>query len=188
MLGYYPNKPTTPGKGFSDSFIALANMFLTLLNNMAVLILTAYIFSRTKVYEGLMAGQRNFKNMAWLIFITGLLSIYGTVSGVDILGNIANVRDLGPIIAGFVAGPLAGAITGLIGGTHRYMSGGESRLPCAIATLLAGIFAGIIFRFNDRKFVGVKTAVIFSALFEVFHSTLVLILYGVHEPSGLTIS
>ena len=179
--GYYPNKPAT-GQGFSDAVTALANMFLTLLNNMAVLILTAYIFSRTRIYEELMAGKRGFKNMACLVFITGLLSIYGTVSGVDIMGNIANVRDLGPMIAGFVAGPLAGVLTGLIGGTHRYLSGGESRLPCALATVLAGLLAGLFYRFNNRKFVGVKTAAIFAGAFEVLHSTLVLFLYGVHEP------
>lgn len=181
--GYYPKKPSAAGTGFSDSFAALANMFLTLLNNMAVLILTAYIFSRTKVYEGLMAGKRSFKNIAWLVFITGLLSIYGTVSGVDIMGNIANVRDLGPIIAGFVAGPLAGLLAGIIGGVHRYAMGGESRLPCTVATVLAGVIAGLFYLFNGRKFVGLKTAALFAGVFEVFHSTLVLFLYGVHEPA-----
>ncbi len=161
----------------------LSGLLLTGFNNMAVLILTAYVFSRTRVYEDIMARKFTVWNMSWLVGVMGVLSIWGTVSGVDVLGNIANIRNLGPIIAGFVAGPLAGVLAGLIGGVHRYFMGGDSRLPCSIVTVLAGFFAGIVYLANGKKFVGIKKAVIFAAGIEVFHSAMVLLLYGVHEPA-----
>lgn len=152
--------------------------FMELLNNMAVLILTAYVFSRTKIYEDLQEKKFTFKNVSILIILMGSLSIYGTVSGVRIMGNIANIRNIGPMITGFIAGPVAGMAVGFIAGFHRMAVGGNSAFPCSMAAVLAGFFAGIVFHLNKKKLPSVWFSALFAAIIELFHSTLVILLYG----------
>ncbi|MBD3271717.1 MAG: SpoIIE family protein phosphatase [Elusimicrobia bacterium] len=154
----------------------VTELFLTLLNNMAILIVVAYVFSRTKLYQQIIEGKITFRNRLYVTLIMGAFSVYGTLSGVNVLGAIANIRNLGPEIAGFIAGPLVGTLTGFIGGIHRYLKGGNTALPCAAATVLSGMFAGFLFLLNKRQFVGLKKATLFAGIFEVFHSGLVLLL------------
>lgn len=159
-----------------DILKSISTLCVSLFNNMAVVILTAYIFSRTKLYEDIINKKFTFKNSLSLIVVMGLLSIYGTISGVRIFGLIANIRNLGPSIAGLLAGPIIGSIVGLIGATHRYILGGWSALPCSLATILAGGIAGLLYKLNKGKFIGLRKATIFGATFEVFHSLLVVLL------------
>jgi sigma-B regulation protein RsbU (phosphoserine phosphatase) len=154
----------------------ISTLCVSLFNNMAVVILTAYIFSRTKLYEDIINKKFTLKNSLSLIVVMGLLSIYGTISGVRIFGLIANIRNLGPSIAGLLGGPIIGSIVGLIGAAHRYILGGWSALPCSLATILAGGIAGLLYMLNKGKFIGLKKATIFGASFEVFHSLLVVLL------------
>ena len=143
---------------------------------MAVIVLTAYIFSRTKLYQDIMDKKFTLRNSVMFIIIMGALSIYGTVSGVRIFGVIANTRNLGPSIAGLLGGPIIGLAAGLIGATHRYLLGGWSCVPCSLATVLAGLIAGLLYMLNKGKFIGLKKATLFGAVFEVFHSSLVVLL------------
>jgi len=159
-----------------DILKSISTLCVSLFNNMAVVILTAYIFSRTKLYEDIINKKFTFKNSLSLVVVMGLLSIYGTISGVRIFGLIANIRNLGPSIAGLLGGPIIGSIVGLIGATHRYILGGWSALPCSLATILAGGIAGLLYKLNKGKFIGLKKATIFGATFEVFHSLLVVLL------------
>lgn len=144
---------------------------------MAVVIVLAYVLTRTKIFPALLKEQAmNWKQRSCLIIIFGLFSIYGTLSGIDILGAIANIRDLGPAIAGLVGGPLVGLGAGLIGGTQRYSMGGLTAVPCSISTILAGLAGGLIYKYNKGELVSIKAAAIFMALFEVFHMGLNLLI------------
>ena len=156
---------------------SIVDLFLTLFNNMAVLILVAYVFSRTELYENIIDKKYSLKNATSLIILMGLFSIYGTLSGVNVLGAVANIRNLGPIVAGLIGGPVIGFFTGLIGGVHRYFyKSNITCIPCSLATVIAGLSAGFLFRLNKKKFIGLKKAVIFAMIFELFHSLLVLIM------------
>ena len=104
-----------------------------------------------------------------MIAAFGAISIFGTYSGIEIMGAIANVRDLAPMIAGLIGGPWIGLSVGLIGGVHRFFLGGPTAIACALATILAGLFGGLIYVFNRGKFIGILGAVIFAALMESFH-------------------
>jgi sigma-B regulation protein RsbU (phosphoserine phosphatase) len=159
-----------------DTLTDIWTLCFSLFNNMAVIILTAYIFSRTKLYEDIMDKKFTLKNSILLIIIMGALSIYGTVSGVKIFGLIANTRNLGPSMAGLLGGPIIGFFAGLIGATHRYLLGGWTCVPCSLATLLAGPIAGLLYMLNKGKFIGLKKATLFGVLYEVFHSSLVVLI------------
>jgi len=108
-----------------------------------------------------------------MVGIFGAMSILGNYSGVEILGAIANVRDLGPMIAGLLGGPIVGLATGLIGGAYRYSMGGFTAVPCSLATVLSGFFGGLVWMWK-RKLIGFLWATLFVFLVEAFHMALVL--------------
>lgn len=115
----------------------------------------------------------------YLIFIIlfGLFSIFGTYIGIpEQSGAITNIRDLAPMVAGFVAGPYVGVAVGLIGGIHRLFLGGVSAVPCALATILAGLLAGLVYQFRNGKLPGIIPGMLFAAGIEILHGALALLL------------
>ena len=87
------------------------------------------ILFQIKFFQRMLAGKPNLLDQAVLAIIFGALAVYGTYSGVQTSGAIANIRNLGPMVGGFLGGPLAGLGAGLIGGIHRYYMGGFTALP-----------------------------------------------------------
>lgn len=152
------------------------NYLLVLLEKSCVIIVAAYLITRAKFFTEILDQKLNRKNQALMILIFGFISIYGTYSNMRILGAIANVRDIGPMIAGIVAGPIAGIGAGIIGGLLRLSMGGLTSIPCSLATVLAGFLAGLVYLLNKKRFVGVAWTVIFAVLMESLHMILVLFL------------
>jgi len=71
---------------------------------------------------------KNGRCLYYLLLISpifGSLVVYGTLRGIELSGAIANVRDLAPLVAGLLGGPITGTLVGLIGGIHRYILGGS---------------------------------------------------------------
>ena len=151
-------------------------LLLLLVEKMCVIIVVTYLLTRTSYFEEILEKKFTLKNRAIMILVLGILSIYGTYAGFEIFGARANVRDLGPMIAGLIGGPVIGLGAGLIGGVHRYFLGGFTCLPCSLATVLAGLFGGALYLLNKRKFVGIPGAVLFAALMESFHMGITLLL------------
>ena len=154
----------------------IIELLLVLVEKICVIVVIAYLITRTKYFREILDKRFTLKNRAIFILIFGAVSIFGTYSGIEIFGAIASVRDLGPMIAGLIGGPVIGLGAGLIGGIHRYFLGGFTCVPCSLATVLAGLFGGIIYILRRGKFIGVLGAVLFAALMESFHMILVLIL------------
>ncbi|HWQ76883.1 MAG TPA: LytS/YhcK type 5TM receptor domain-containing protein [Syntrophomonas sp.] len=153
----------------------IVDLLINLIKNMSVVIVLAYVLTRTKTYSAMMKKQAMSPwQQIVLVIIFGIFSIYGTLSGINIMGAIANIRDLGPAVAGLIGGPLVGLGAGLIGGIHRYTVGGLTAVPCSISTVIAGIVGGLIYRYRKDEFIDIKTAVIFMALIEMFHMGLSL--------------
>jgi len=150
--------------------------FLVLLQMMCVIVVVAYLLTRSRFFSDVLDGHAALKIQIVLIAIFGALSVYGTVSGVEINGAIINVRDLGPMVGGLIGGPVVGLGAGLIGAAYRSTLGGVTVVPCTIATILAGLFGGLIWLANHRRFVGIKIAVLFAVLMESFHMGLTLLL------------
>ena len=133
----------------------------------------------TKVESVRMVIFRTARLQDYIVFvgIFGAFSIFGTYIGIQgVFGAITNIRDIAPIVAGLVAGPYAGLAVGLIGGLHRMTLGGASCIACSVATVLSGLIAGLVFRFNRGKIMGIVPAIGFGVLMEGLHGLLVLVL------------
>ncbi len=154
----------------------ILSMSLTLLQMSCVIVVIAYLVSRSRFFAEVLEGHPPIKTQIILTVVFGLVSIYGTISGVEVLGAIINVRDLAPMVAGLTCGPFVGIGAGLIGAAHRMTLGGFTVIPCSLATVLAGLFGGLIWLFAGKKFVGIKIAVLFAALMEVIHMLLALLI------------
>jgi len=152
------------------------NIVMDLIEKVCVIIVIAYLVTHLKYFKEVLNGKLTYKNQIILILIFGTISVYSTYSGFHVVGAIANVRDLAPMIAGLIGGPIIGLGAGLIGGLHRLTIGGVTAVPCAISTILAGLFAGIIYYVNHKRFVGIWGAVIFAIVMETFHMILILLM------------
>ncbi|MEI6796126.1 MAG: LytS/YhcK type 5TM receptor domain-containing protein [Methanomassiliicoccales archaeon] len=151
-------------------------MLVVLIEMICVVIVVAYLLTRTALFREVLKGKVTLRSGIILAILFGLLSIFGTYSGLDILGAKVNVRDLGPMIAGLLAGPFVGIAAGLIGGLQRLTMGGVTAVPCSIATIIAGLLGGIIYLANRRRFIGVKGAVLFAIFMESLHMLINLII------------
>lgn len=155
----------------------ILNLLIELIKNMSVLIVLAYILTRTRIYAAFLSKDKQiWKQKLCLTLICGLFAIYGTLSGIPFGGAIANIRDLGPAIAGLIGGPVIGFAAGLIGGIHRFTMGGITYIPCSISTVVAGIAGGLIHKYKKGRFVTIAEGTIFMALMEAFHMGLVLLI------------
>lgn len=152
------------------------NIIADLLVKLLIIIVIAYILTRLRFFKEVLEGKLTLKNQIILILIFGGLAVFCTYAGFQINGAIANVRDMAPMIAGLVGGPVVGLGAGLIGGIHRLTMGGLTAIPCAISTILAGLIAGLIYLKNKKKFIGIWGAVIFAILMETLHMILILVL------------
>jgi sigma-B regulation protein RsbU (phosphoserine phosphatase) len=101
----------------------ILELLLALVEKICVIVVIAYLITRTKYFMEILNKRFTLKNRVILIVIFGVVSILGTYLGIEVFGAIANVRDLGPMIGGLIGGPLIGVGAGLIGGVHRYFVG-----------------------------------------------------------------
>ena len=151
-------------------------LLLVLVEKICVVIVVAYLITRTKYFHNVIDKRPSFWGLLVLTLAFGGLSMYGTYSGIWIFGANANTRDLGPMIAGLVAGPFVGLGAALIGAIHRYFLGGFTAIPCALATIISGLLGGLIYELRNKEFVGVFWAVLFAVFMESFHMLLILLI------------
>ena len=154
----------------------IAGSVVHLIQLICVIMVAAFLVTSSRVLRDALASPDLWRKGIIFSPIFGLLAIYATYAGVEVSGAIINVRDLGPLIAGLIAGPVAGIGAGLIGGVHRFMIGGVTALPCAIATILAGVIAGAVYLRYRSRFCGIRIAVACAAIAECLHMLLILAL------------
>jgi sigma-B regulation protein RsbU (phosphoserine phosphatase) len=150
------------------------DLAIELLRNLAVVVVVAYLVTRTRLFNAVLARNLRTLDKLLLILIFGLFSIFGTMSGIELLGVVANIRDLGPALAGLVGGPLVGLCAGLVGAIYRMSIGGFTVVGCSVSTVLAGLAGGLIYKYRKGRFLNVWQAVVFAALMETAHMGIVL--------------
>jgi two-component system sensor histidine kinase LytS len=112
------------------------------------IVAAAFILLAIYPVQGFGTKKKSYLNTIILMCFFGFFGILGTYSGNQIFDSFANLRAMSIITAGLYGGPLVGSGAGLIAGLHRIMIDplGFSTLPCALATLLEGVFAGVLSR------------------------------------------
>lgn len=149
-------------------------ILVTLIQMVCVIVVAAQVVTVIPVFRQVLTMQPTGKQILAFAIFFGLLAVFGSYSGFEVLGAKINIRDLGPMIAGLIAGPYAGLGAGLIGGIHRYSLGSITAIPCAAATILAGLLGGIVNLKYHCRFCGVKNAVLFAVGMECIHMLLIL--------------
>ena len=106
----------------------------------------------------------------------GMCSVISSHIGINYGTAVLNVRDIGPLAAGLFFDPLAGILSGLIGGIERFIIGeyfgigSFTRVACSVSTILAGLLSAVLHKWIYQ---GERPSVVNSALLgaemEVFH-------------------
>lgn len=135
------------------------------------------IVTKLDTIQRVIFRKARFQDYIVFTLFFGAFSIFGTYIGTPTsMGTVSNIRDIGPMVAGLVAGPYVGLAAGLIGGIHRFFLGGFTGLGCSVATVLAGLLAGLVHRAKKGELLGVIPAILFALGIEALHSALVLTL------------
>ena len=141
---------------------SIFTLMLTLLEKACVVVVAAYLISHSPYFQRVLEQRSDLKDKLIIMVAFGLVAMYGTYSGVPINGAVANVRNVGPIVAGLIGGPFIGLGAGLIGGIDRYLVGGTTGVSCSITTVLAGLIGGAVYLLNKKKFIGVWGTVLLT--------------------------
>ena len=160
------------------------SMFTTTLGTAAVIAAVATIFFASKKVNEF--GKNN--KVAYGIVVAllfGALSIYASASAIEVDGSLCNCRNLAPLFAGLVAGPVAGIGAALIGSLFRFfVYGGVSAVPCMLACFLAGVIGSIAYVvIKKEQRCTVLTGICASLITEICHM-LLLCAFGLSYVAG----
>jgi phosphoserine phosphatase RsbU/P len=155
----------------------LLSFLISLLQKMCVFVVIAYLVTRMKFFREILDHNFSRKNLIIFISIFGIITIFFIASGIDIFDTEADMAELAPMIAGLLGGPIVGLGVGIIGGVFRYLSGGPASLILSLAIILSGLFAGVIYILNQRKFIGMLGSVVYSLLMGSLSILLVILYY-----------
>jgi len=150
----------------------LFESLLTLFQMICVIMIFAYLFTRSRYFIEVFEHRATLSTKIILILFFGLISVYGSISKISLYGAVLNVHDLGPIIAGLVCGPFVGLGAGIIGGAFRLTQGGPYMYAAALATIVAGLLGGLIYIAYKKEFITTRKAVLYAFLIEIIVSVM----------------
>lgn len=125
-----------------------------ILNNLGYIIAIAFFFTKFKSARDIFTKkQYSKKDILLLSIFFSFLSIIGTHTGIDYRGAIVNTRNIGVIVAGIIAGPQVGIITGITAGIHRLFLDPKSptTLACGISTMAGGFISAFLYKKTNEK-------------------------------------
>lgn len=150
--------------------------FTRLIGTMAVILLVAAFAGSTQMLHKYIENPGNWKFILLTGLFGGLFGIYGNISGITLNGAVISVRDIGPMLAGFLAGPLGGAVAGILAGVHRLTMGGNTAVACVVATTLIGLICGLLSKFWPWLMKKFYRTLLTGACMETLHLVIVLIM------------
>lgn len=122
-----------------------------LLQQMAMIIVIAYLFSKSPAMNYLTGERLGQREKLILYIVFSLFSILGTYTGLPIQGAIANTRAIGAVLAGLIGGPMLGASVGMTAGLHRFSLGGFTAFSCGVSTTVEGLIGGLVHLYLVKK-------------------------------------
>jgi len=151
------------------------NLFVQLLERMALIALAAYIYNQTHLFRNMVKDELTVKDKAGMILFFSTLSIIGTYTGVGVEPfALANTRPIGAFMAGYMGGPVMGILVGAIAGGHRYTFGGFTATACAVATIAEGLMGAAARKYSKDRGLSVGTGFIGALLAEMLQMLIVL--------------
>lgn len=152
--------------------------FSSLIGTLAVILLVSVYAGSTQLLKRYLGTG---KQKSWLFLLLagvfgGLFGIYGNISAVPYNGALISVRDIGPMLSGFIGGPVSGLIAGAIAGGHRLTMGGSTAVACVVATTIIGLSCGLISHFCPNVLKKVWWVLLIGVGMEMFHLGVVLVL------------
>jgi len=126
-------------------------LIFELLQQTAVIIVIAYLFSKSPAMDYLSGAKLQRRQLLVLYIIFSLFSILGTYAGLPIQGAIANTRAIGAVLAGLIGGPVLGLSVGLTAGLHRFSLGGFTAFSCGVSTTVEGLIGGLVYLYLVRR-------------------------------------
>lgn len=171
--------------------ITMLNLLITLVERLGILVMIAFILTRFPFFRDMIYQDRlNGKQQLTAIIFFGFFGIIGTYTGLTLSTDslvlnrwtsnltsdeaIANSRVIGVVLAGLLGGYKVGLGAGLIAGIHRFTLGGFTAFSCGLATIIAGLLAGIFHRKN--RHVNLPLTFIIGALAEALQMIVILLL------------
>ncbi|WP_159655799.1 sensor histidine kinase [Vibrio atypicus] len=127
------------------------DLILSLLQQMCVYLVLAYMLSKTPIFLPLLNISNRISHKVSVYILFSLFCIMGTYFGLQINDAIANTRAIGAVMGGLFGGPVVGFFVGLTGGIHRYTLGGFTDLACTISTTAEGLIGGLLHTYLVRK-------------------------------------
>ncbi len=143
-----------------------------LLPRLFVVLMVAFISIRFKWFRrAIQQAESKWQCRFILTGVFGLFAIFGTLHGVPIDPHhidpsgclakttlvkldhnqaIVGFRDTFALVAGLVGGRWVGLGTGLLAGGVRLIFGGYASIPSSLATVLLGLFAGVVKNFRPQ--------------------------------------
>ncbi len=143
---------------------------------LAVLISVAFVIGSGEFLPLFSVYKQTWKTRLISGITGGVFGIYGNLAGADINGAIVSIRDIGPMLAGYLGGPIGGLIAGLIAGAHRLLLGGITAQACIVATCLIGLICGLLAMFFGDRVVRPVRAYALGMVLETMHLGIVLIM------------
>ncbi|MBR4450526.1 MAG: SpoIIE family protein phosphatase [Clostridia bacterium] len=161
----------------------MSTVFSKLIGTLAVVLLVSAYIGGSNLLTRLMETGQKWKYILYSGVLGGIFGIYGNISGFNLKGAVISVRDIGPMLAGFVGGPVSGLVAGLVAGIHRLMMGGITAQACVVATCCIGLFCGLFsLKFRD-KIKKPYVSLALGAVMEAFHLGVVLIMVRPFETA-----
>ncbi|WP_172561621.1 sensor histidine kinase [Vibrio furnissii] len=169
------------------------DLVLSLLQQMCVYLVLAYMLSKTPIFLPLLNISRRLNHKLSVYVLFSLFCIMGTYFGLQINDAIANTRAIGAVMGGLFGGPVIGFAVGFTGGIHRYTLGGFTDVACAVSTTAEGIIGGLLHTYLLRKGKGrllFSPSVVFAVtLFaEIVQMLLILMIAEPYEEAYALVS
>lgn len=125
-----------------------------ILNNLGYIIALAFFFTKFKSARNIFTKKEYTNNdIILLSLFFSFLSIIGTYTGIEYRGAIVNTRNIGVAVAGIIAGPQVGIITGIVAGFHRFFVDVQSQttLACGISSIAGGFITSFLYKKTNEK-------------------------------------
>ncbi len=166
-------------------------LFITMLERLGIIVTIAFILTRFKFFRNMVYLEKlDRKQQLTAIIFFGFFGIIGTYTGlrlstetlnidrwvIDLSADeaIANSRVIGIVLAGMLGGYRVGIGAALIAAIHRFTLSGFTALSCGLATIFAGVLAGM-FHKKDKQ-VKLKSAFMIGALAEAIQMLIILLI------------